>query len=162
MRISVLIFICWLNPIFSQRFKPNYIDFSATVHPSDYFVGLGCSFQHDRWLNSIALQTGVNRSFFQKRLYPELYIGSMYQPMNRYHFVKCGWMAASRYWSVSSSSKSFQFDLQPAVQFSLGKLSCFRFTTTFGPTLEVTKSAENHSFVYYTFRGILTWSYAVD
>jgi hypothetical protein len=86
MRILILgiLFICFFNSVvLSQSEQKSTLTYALGMTRMDFFSGFEYGKQIYNWKPFASMEIGVNRTFFQKRFFPRLSVGSAYFFLNK-------------------------------------------------------------------------------
>lgn len=145
-----------------------HVGVQFTYHLSDFFTGLQAEREKGAHQHQVAINVGVNTTFFQQRLYPQIY----YQ--YAFHLVKKRWiqtgplarlsLSTLHFNKQSSHGWSFQEEAYLGAYVGTGNRSRFRLSVGIGPAVEQNwssvKQKMNHYISWNSFVEI-SWSYAL-
>jgi hypothetical protein len=120
----LLIFICFLCATYAQNQYRYEVGISAGINRMDVFTGLQGAVVQDKWNYLFQFELGINRTFFQQRIFPRMSGGFGYA------FVSKEWlqMVAQVNYTYSflkiyalSKHKNHWNELYGGIKFVLGK-----------------------------------------
>lgn len=135
--------------------------------PVDFFAGIGGLYGKNQLQHEIQLNTGVNSTFFQRRMYPQISYRFTWLPLEK-RWVQIGPVAmvnlsARRFNKASAHGFSWEEQFLGGFSIGCGGRSRVRLTVAGGRALEQNWSALEEKHINYTswiFLGEFAYSYA--
>lgn len=130
-------------------------------HPYDFFGGVQYAREQKRITHTFLLSMGVNRTFFQRRMYPQFAYQFGYD-LIKSEMWKAGpavrpVFTASRINKEVAHGTAFTEELFPVVCAGYGAQNSIVVSTGFGPTWEQSWSSLEHR-----YRNWFSWNYFVE
>ncbi|ASS48989.1 MAG: hypothetical protein A3D31_05355 [Candidatus Fluviicola riflensis] len=170
MKLPVILLLC-CSSVFSLKAQDSTIyrvGIQTIYHPYDLFSGFQAEREKGAHQHQIGLSVGVVTTFFQQRLYPQIY----YQ--YGFHLVKKRWLQTGPLMRISAATLHFnkqsshgwlyQEEAFLGAYVGTGNRSRFGLSAGIGPAVEQNWSSSREKFVHSiswnTFVEI-SWSYAL-
>jgi len=131
------------------------------VMPTDFFGGLTIDRKAGRWEQQLLLAVGINRTFFQQRLFPmaayQIGFAFVNKPAWQSGLFVRPQLSCSRVNTNSTHPMVFEQQLFAGCLLSFGKRNRVQWKVAGGPTWEQNWSSNTHQ-----YRNWFAWSYMTE
>ena len=123
-RFLILAFICLSFKAYSQKQYVYDLGITTGINRMDFFTGLQGTWTKQRWQYNVQLEIGMNRTFFQQRIFPRISGGIGFSFIQRDWFQMVAQLNyAYSFLKIYALSKHYNHwnELYGGIKFVLGK-----------------------------------------